>query len=280
MIWNRPRQSGRVAVRIPVAVSVIAAPIEDANENTICESVRFPVEMAGQNLTGFLTDLSLNGAFLAVNEDVPPLLARLALEFELPNCGRVSAVGLVMWRRKRPHGTSECVTPVEVGQSPGVGILFEALHLQARTAVAEMIRQRGDSYRVLVVENSAAMRKMIAYGLRKLTLTETIHVVEAEDGIKALHAIEEQFFDIVIIDLNLPALDGLKLVERARQLPRYEDTPIVMTSTVWTEDDRRQAEALGVSTFLSKPFQRQQITEEVRRLLAQTGTSSSASLED
>ncbi|MGB5704320.1 MAG: response regulator, partial [Polyangiales bacterium] len=79
-------------------------------------------------------------------------------------------------------------------------------------------------YRCLVVEDSKTMRSMLAESLARIPGME---IVEAENGLAGIRALATQQFDLVVTDVNMPVMDGLKLVRHVRGDPRHEKTPIV-----------------------------------------------------
>lgn len=116
----------------------------------------------------------------------------------------------------------------------------------------------------LVVEDSPPMRKMIVFALSRIS---GLAVVEADDGVDALRQLKTQRFDIIITDINMPILDGLKLVKRLRADETYKDTPIVIITTEGAEEDRQRALALGANAYIAKPIQAPQVIGVVREIL-------------
>ena len=117
----------------------------------------------------------------------------------------------------------------------------------------------------LVVEDSPAMRQLVVYALSRL---KTIQVVEASDGLEALKLLAQHRFDLVITDINMPILDGLKLTKRIRSDPTMQRVPIVIITTESAEEERARAMALGADAYIAKPIQAQQVIATVQRLLA------------
>jgi two-component system chemotaxis response regulator CheY len=105
---------------------------------------------------------------------------------------------------------------------------------------------------VLVVDDSSAMRKQLCYALRRVVGMDT---VEAADGADAWRKLTTAAFDLVITDINMPLLDGLKLVA------------LVVITTEGAEADRKRAMSLGASAYLVKPVQANQVVDTVRSLL-------------
>ncbi|PRP99564.1 hypothetical protein ENSA7_62020 [Enhygromyxa salina] len=109
------------------------------------------------------------------------------------------------------------------------------------------------------------MRKMIVFALSRV---RELDVVEADDGVDALRRIAGTKFDIIITDINMPILDGLKLVKRLRADDNYKDVPIVIITTEGAAEDRQRALALGANAYITKPIQAQQVISLVREILS------------
>jgi len=129
-------------------------------------------------------------------------------------------------------------------------------------------KPRGKSDRqlnALVVEDSPPMRKMIVFALSRV---RELTVVEADDGVDALRRIAGTKFDIIITDINMPILDGLKLVKRLRADEAYRNVPIIIITTEGAEEDRQRALALGANAYITKPIQAPQVIQLVRETLS------------
>jgi two-component system chemotaxis response regulator CheY len=120
------------------------------------------------------------------------------------------------------------------------------------------------AYRCLVVEDSQTMRKMLAESLARIPGME---VVEAENGLTGIRALATQQFDLVVTDLNMPVMDGLKLIRHVRGDPRHEKTPIVIITTESAPNDRDRAMALGANAYIEKPIQAPRVIRAVEKLL-------------
>jgi two-component system chemotaxis response regulator CheY len=116
----------------------------------------------------------------------------------------------------------------------------------------------------LVVDDSPAMRKQLSYALQRVMGMDT---AEAGDGADAWRKLASSSYDILITDINMPLMDGLKLVSLVRQGGPHQRIPIVVITTEGAEADRRRAMALGASAYLVKPVQAQQVVDTVRTLL-------------
>jgi two-component system, chemotaxis family, chemotaxis protein CheY len=118
--------------------------------------------------------------------------------------------------------------------------------------------------RALVVDDSMPLRRSVMYALQRLG---DVVCVEACDGADALKKFQSGDFDIVLTDINMPILDGLKLVSHIRSNEKNAKIPIVVITTESAEEDRQRALHLGANAYLLKPVQAQLVLDTVRRLL-------------
>lgn len=136
------------------------------------------------------------------------------------------------------------------------------------TRPSEHASKSGGRLNALVVEDSPPMRKMIVFALSRI---RELSVTEADDGVDALRRIASTKFDIIITDINMPILDGLKLVKRLRADEAYKDVPIIIITTEGAEEDRQRALALGANAYITKPIQAPQVIALVRETLGVDG---------
>ena len=117
----------------------------------------------------------------------------------------------------------------------------------------------------LVVEDSPTMRQLIVFALRRI---RGLEITEADDGVDALKKLSGGAkFDIILTDINMPIMDGLKLVKRLRGDEAYKDTPIVIITTEGGAEDRRRALELGANAYITKPIQAHLVIGKVKELL-------------
>lgn len=117
----------------------------------------------------------------------------------------------------------------------------------------------------LVVEDSPMMRQLLVFALARI---KGLKVTEAEDGVDGLRKLAAQRFDLVITDINMPIMDGLKLVKRIRSDEVHKDTPIIVITTEGSQEDRQRAMALGATAYITKPIQAPQVIAQVNALLS------------
>jgi two-component system chemotaxis response regulator CheY len=119
-------------------------------------------------------------------------------------------------------------------------------------------------YRVLIVEDSPTMRQLLVFALRRL---KDVEIVEAQDGMDGLRRVSNDEFDIALIDINMPVMDGLKLIRLMRGEDSLKHIPIVVITTEGASEDRERAIALGANEYLTKPIQANRVLEVVKALL-------------
>lgn len=119
----------------------------------------------------------------------------------------------------------------------------------------------------LVVDDSAAMRKQLGWALQRVF---GMSPMEATDGADAWRKLSAGRYDIVITDINMPLMDGLKLISLVRGGGAHRFVPIIVITTEGAEADRVRAMELGASKYLVKPVQSQQVVQAVRELLQLT----------
>ncbi|MEM6958113.1 MAG: response regulator [Myxococcota bacterium] len=119
----------------------------------------------------------------------------------------------------------------------------------------------------LVVEDSPMMRQLLVFALARI---KGLKVTEAEDGVDGLRKLAADRFDLVITDINMPIMDGLKLVKRIRSDEVHKDTPIIVITTEGSQEDRQRAMSLGATAYITKPIQAPQVIAQVKSLLGET----------
>lgn len=120
------------------------------------------------------------------------------------------------------------------------------------------------NYNVLIVEDSPTMRQLIVFALKRI---RGLNIVEAGDGVDGLKKLSATKFDMILTDINMPIMDGLKLVSLVRSDPNYAAVPIVIITTEGANEDKERAIALGANAYITKPIQTTQILDVTRRLL-------------
>ncbi|HET6304682.1 MAG TPA: response regulator [Myxococcota bacterium] len=118
--------------------------------------------------------------------------------------------------------------------------------------------------RILIVEDSPTMRQLLVFALKRLKDAE---IVEASDGMDGLRKVTSDHFDLALVDINMPVMDGLKLISLIRSEDSLKEMPIVVITTEGATEDRERALALGADEYLTKPIQANRVLAVAKGLL-------------
>jgi DNA-binding response OmpR family regulator len=116
------------------------------------------------------------------------------------------------------------------------------------------------SARILLVDDEQSIQTLLSYPLRK----EGYHVVQATDGRQALDRFEEEPFDLVVLDLMLPKIDGLEVCRRLRT---HSSVPIIMLTAKSEEIDKVVGLELGADDYITKPFSLREFSSRIKAAL-------------
>ncbi|WP_437746092.1 response regulator [Sorangium sp. So ce302] len=122
---------------------------------------------------------------------------------------------------------------------------------------------------ILVVDDSRVMREMVVACLR----AEQHGFAHAASGLEAIETLSLRPFDLVVLDLNMPDIGGLEVIEFIRGQDRLRSLPILVVTTRGDEESRVRTLAAGASEFMTKPFTPDAILASVRALLQDNGAS-------
>lgn len=123
---------------------------------------------------------------------------------------------------------------------------------------------------ILVVDDSKVMREMVIACLRHRAGTT---FSQAASGLEAIERLSFQPFDLLVLDLNMPDIGGLEVLEFVRAQDRLRALPILILTTRGDENSRANALAAGATEYMTKPFTPEDISREVERLLASSQAS-------
>jgi two-component system, chemotaxis family, chemotaxis protein CheY len=118
------------------------------------------------------------------------------------------------------------------------------------------------AFNLLIVDDSNSMRTVVKK-IVGLTGLETNRILEADNGRKALDVLSGNWVDVVILDINMPEMNGLELLKRMSEDAVLKNIPVVMMTTEASEMHMKTAFELGAKGFIRKPF----VPEEVRKML-------------
>ena len=129
------------------------------------------------------------------------------------------------------------------------------------------------SARILLVDDEQSIQTLLSYPLRK----DGYHVTSALDGGEALQRFEEGRFDLVILDLMMPRIDG---VEVCRQLRSHSQVPIIMLTAKGSETDKVAGLEVGADDYITKPFSMREFRSRVKAALRRSRMGGEARSEE
>ncbi|HVE59512.1 MAG TPA: response regulator [Pyrinomonadaceae bacterium] len=122
--------------------------------------------------------------------------------------------------------------------------------------------------RILVVDDSPTIRRMMIASLRSL---RDVEFDEANNGLEAIERLALAPVSLLFLDLNMPDIHGVEVIEFVRGHQAYRDIPICVVTTRGDEESRVQVLRAGANVYLTKPFTPQQLITEANRLLLASG---------
>jgi two-component system chemotaxis response regulator CheY len=115
---------------------------------------------------------------------------------------------------------------------------------------------------VLAIDDSKAIRDMVSF-----TLTGAgYRVVEAENGAEGLNKLRAEAVSLIIVDLNMPVMNGFDFIRNARRHPKGAGVPILMLTTETRPEAKAEGKALGATGWLNKPFDAAMLVTVARKL--------------
>jgi chemosensory pili system protein ChpA (sensor histidine kinase/response regulator) len=117
---------------------------------------------------------------------------------------------------------------------------------------------------VMVVDDSLTVRKITT----RLLEREGFQVVTAKDGVDALERLIDYKPDVMLLDIEMPRMDGFDLARNVRADPRLVNVPIIMITSRMADKHRNYAFEIGVNNYLGKPYQEEQLLELITGFIA------------
>jgi chemosensory pili system protein ChpA (sensor histidine kinase/response regulator) len=115
----------------------------------------------------------------------------------------------------------------------------------------------------LVVDDSITMRRVT----QRLLERRGVRVLTARDGLDAITVMQDNEIDIILLDIEMPRMDGYQFATHVRNDTRAKDVPIIMITSRSGEKHRAKAIEIGVNDYLSKPYQESQLVAAIEALL-------------
>ncbi len=123
--------------------------------------------------------------------------------------------------------------------------------------------------RVLVVDDDPDVRALVELKLR----LEGLEVVSVASGEEALAMLSVESFDLVVLDLMMPGVDGIEVCRRIRERPETADLPVIMLTARAQETDVERGLTVGATDYVTKPFSPRELMLRVRGALRRAGVA-------
>lgn len=123
---------------------------------------------------------------------------------------------------------------------------------------------------LLIIDDSGVMRKVLKYHLSGIGYS---NVVEAVNGAEGLKKLSEQKVDLIFCDWNMPEMNGLQFIQAVKSKETYQNIPLIMVTTISTQDEVVAALEAGARTYITKPFTKDDLKAKIDSVL-EAGSSS------
>src|SRR5262249_50266926 len=203
---------------------------------------------SGQNVTAVHVDEMLGNQEVVV-KNIGPQLARVS--------GIAGATVL---------GTGEIVliiNPVQLAQRTDVPVFEPNAERIAPEVPRAAVVQPGKPL-VMIVDDSLTVRRITS----RLLTREGFDVISAKDGVDALELMQTETPDVILLDIEMPRMDGFEFTRKIKADAKHAGIPIVMITSRTAEKHRNLARELGVELYLGKPFQEDELLTHLREMLA------------
>jgi chemosensory pili system protein ChpA (sensor histidine kinase/response regulator) len=134
---------------------------------------------------------------------------------------------------------------------------------RSRTADVSVRSTRDDRIFAMVVDDSITVRRVT----QRLLERNGMRVLTAKDGVDAMALLQEHTPDVVLLDIEMPRMDGYEVASHVRNDPRLADIPLIMITSRVGDKHRARAIELGVDDYLGKPYQESQLLDAIEPLV-------------
>ena len=139
---------------------------------------------------------------------------------------------------------------------------YEEIHSNRNKEIVS-VKTNNRDFKILVADDTKVNRDLLVQFLHSYN----IETFEASDGLEVMEEIKKHKFDLIFMDILMPNLDGIETMKKLRMNSEYRDIPIIAISANVFEDDKQKALESGADYFLSKPFEEEDITQTLGKLL-------------
>ena len=116
---------------------------------------------------------------------------------------------------------------------------------------------------IMTIDDSAIVRQMVRFTLEDAGYD----VVEACDGMDALEKLDGSGVEMMLVDVNMPRLDGISLIKKAREQTAFKFIPMIMLTTESQADKKQEGKSAGATGWIVKPFKPEQLLSVVKKVL-------------
>ncbi len=116
--------------------------------------------------------------------------------------------------------------------------------------------------KVLYIDDASSMRKLV-----NLVLEKDFELTLAANGQEGFEAVQQQDFDVIITDINMPVMNGLQLLEKIRQHENSKFTPVLMMTTEASDEMKAEGKRLGATGWIVKPFDPDKLAAIIHRVI-------------
>jgi CheY-like chemotaxis protein len=170
--------------------------------------------------------------------------------------------------RERPGRTSRAIEQPASPPPPAPPSALDLMDMElvddaSGSAVPMTPAGRGNGACVLLVEDEDQLRRV----MKDLLEREGYTIAEARDGVQALDQVDRLNPDCIILDLNLPGLDGYSVLSQLRSRPATKDIPVMVLTAKSDEDNEVRVFELGADDFITKPFRARALSARLEAVL-------------
>ncbi|WP_457560937.1 hybrid sensor histidine kinase/response regulator [Caminibacter sp.] len=124
-------------------------------------------------------------------------------------------------------------------------------------------KEKPEDYVVMIVDDSAMDRKIMRQAIEPLG----VQILEAKDGVEALNLLKQNDVDAMLIDIEMPRMDGYTLAQEIRKYNKYRKLPLIAVTSRATKSDRVRGVEVGMNEYITKPYTQEYLQNVVRRNL-------------
>ncbi|GAA0317091.1 Hpt domain-containing protein [Psychrobacter aestuarii] len=226
-------------------------------------------------LNEILTGSKLNELAVNTSSSLPVIIIKnragqnLALQVDQIAGSRIEVVVKPLGRQLSHLAGISAATIMGDGS---VMLILDPIALMRNTTIMKEMKQVSQStsqsrddkkVSVLVVDDSVTVRKVTSRFLERQGITAMV----AKDGIDAIEILQEALPDLILLDIEMPRMDGFEVATQVRHNNRLRDIPIIMITSRTGEKHRERAFETGVNDYMGKPFQENELLNKIQTLL-------------